>query len=874
MTLFTDAVERLRALLSRRREDRELDEELQFHVEREAEERMRGGMPPDEALRAARLAFGGVAQYREQARDARGIRPLEELAADVRFALRGLRRNPGFTASVVLVLALGLGATTAVFSIMDSVVLADLPYPEPGRLVRVVEKNSPTNMWALSTADVTAIAAQQRSFEAWGAAQRGEAALSGAGAPEHVVVGRATSGFFVAVGIPVARGRPIEPGDEAPDAPPVMVVSHALAARLLGGADSAVGRSLDIDGVAHAVVGVLPPGRDELGGLRADAWPALRVQLPTRRGPFWLRGIGRLKPGVTIDAAARDLAGISTRMLPLWSDFRDTTAKLTPQSLREAIVGKADRQVGLFAGAVLLVLFLAITNVATLVLVRASARESEVALRLMLGARRGRIARLLATENLLLTLSAAVAGLALAVLALKLAVTQLPDLPRVQNATLDWRAVTVAVVAAIFSGLLVSLSPLATLSARASGSLQTDTRRTGTGRRTTALRSALVIAEFALALPLLAGGGLLLESFVRLQGVDPGFDPRGVAAVSVALPQVRYPDIRARQRFWSEAEQRMSDVPGTSAVGLATQIPPDNSGNNDNFNLVDQPVPAGSAEPTSPWYYVTSGYFRTLGIRLLDGRLFTAADTFETNPVVVVSRSWARHYLPDERAVGRRLIQGGCYNCPRTTIIGVVSDIRNLGAAGSMDAVYGPVVQADPRAMTLVARSSAGTAAVIRAMRGALGALDPQLPLAEATLTDRFHDALADPRRWAAILVAFAGVGLGLAAMGVFGLMSYVVRQRRREIGVRLALGARPAKVAALVISRGMRYALAGSAIGLVITLGAAHRLQGLLFGVRPTDARTIAGVALLLLATALLACWLPGRRAARIRPMEAIGSG
>jgi putative ABC transport system permease protein len=873
MSLLTDAAERLRALLSRRREDRELDEELRFHLEREAQERARDGLPPDEARRAARLAFGGVERYKEQVRDARGFRPLDELAADVRFALRGLRRNPGFTATVVLVLALGLGATTAVFSIMDSVILADLPYPEPGRLVRVVEQNSPTNMWALSTADVTAIAAQQRSFEAWGAAQRAEAALSGAGAPEHAVVGRASAGFFTAVGVPVARGRPIEPGDEAPDAPPVMVVSHALANRLLGGADSAVGRALDIDGVAHTVIGVLPPGRDELAGLRADAWPALRLQPPTRRGPFWLRGIGRLRRGVPIDAAARDLAGISARMLALWSDFRDTTAKLTPVPLRDTIVGRADRQVGLFAAAVGLVLLLAITNVATLVLLRASAREPEVAVRLMLGARRGRIARLLMTENLVLTLTAALGGLALAMLGLRLAMRQLADLPRIQSATLDWRAVAVAITAAVLSGLVVSLSPLAALSARAGGSLRADTRRTGVGRRTTALRSALVIAEFALALPLLVGGGLLLESFVRLQGVDPGFDPRGVAAVSVALPPVRYPDVRARQRFWSEAEQRMLERPGTLAAGWSTQVPPDNSGGNDNFNLVDHPVPTGSAEPTSPWYYVTPGYFRTLGIRVLDGRLFTAADTFDTNPVVVVSRSWARHYLPDERAVGRRLVQGGCYDCPRTTIIGVVSDIRNLGAAGPMDAVYGAVVQANPQAMTLVARSTAGTAATIRVLRDDLSALDADLPLAESTLAGRFQDALADPRRWAAVLVAFAGVGLGLAAMGVFGLMSYVVRQRRREIGVRLALGARPATVAALVVSRGMRYALAGSAIGLVITLGTVGRLQGMLFGVRPTDARTITGVALLLLVTALLACWMPGLRAARIRPMEAIGS-
>jgi predicted permease len=381
----------------------------------------------------------------------------------------------------------------------------------------------------------------------------------------------------------------------------------------------------------------------------------------------------------------------------------------------------------------------------------------------------------------------------------------------------------------------------------------------------------MVTAEFALALPLLVGAGLLLNSFVRLSRVDPGFDPEGIVSVSLALPSARYPGQPELQRFWQQAEQLMVEMPGAVAAGLASDIPPDNSGNNNNFNLVDHPVPSGQSEPVSPWYAATAGYFHALGIPVLDGRLFTAADTVE--PVVVVSHSWARRYFPNESAVGRQLIEGGCYDCPRTTIIGVVGDVKNIGLAESEDAVYGPLDQARARSMNLVVRSTAGTAAALRALRENVHALDPELPLVESTIAERFDDSLADPRRWTVVLAAFAGVGVALAALGIFGLMSYVVRQRRREIGVRLALGAQPGTVTRLIIARGVRYAVVGSGVGLVVTLLLVRRLETLLFGVSPTDVRTITGVAALLLAVALVACWLPGRRAGRISPVEAIST-
>ena len=872
MSLLSDLLLRARALFFSRREDLEMDDEVRFHLERDTEERIRKGEAPAAARRDALLAFGGVEQYKEQARDARGTRPLEELGADIRYALRGLRRNPGFTLTGVLVLGLGIGATATVYSIVHSVVLADLPFPEPDRLVRVVQRNSPTNVWAISTADVVSIRERQRVFQEWGEVSAAEVALSGVGTPQRLPVARVSSGYFRVIGIPVAKGRSILPSDEAAEAPEVAVVTDAFARRVLGGADAALGRSIALDGVPHTVVGVLPPGRDDLGGVRREVFATLKLPPIVRRGPFWLRGVGRLKPGVSLEAATADLARISAEILPTWTDFRDSTAKLTPLPLRDLFVGGSVRQLGLFGGAVALVLLLAIVNVATLVLVRAAAREQELAVRVMLGARRGRVARLLVTENLILTLAAALLGLGIAYGGLRLAVAHLSTMPRIQDASLDWRVIAFGIGAAVLSGILVSLSPVAALRAGTNLAARATGQRTASGQRTSRMRTAFVVSEFALAWPLLVASGLLLNSFVRLQRVDPGFDPEGLVTIGVNLPSIRYPDFPSIFRFRALALQRLAAVPGVMSVGFANDVPPDPGyGGYDNFNLVHKPVPDGQAEPVVPWYSANPTYFETLGTRIVDGRNFTDADTTAAFPVVIVSESWARQFLPGESAVGRQLVQGGCYDCPRTTIIGVVEDVRNLGPAGSMVAAYGLLGQAS--SFEVLARLRSVTPAAMEALRSELRRLDPELPLVESTVADRVEASVADPMRWAAVLSAFAVCGMGLAALGVFGLMAYAVRQRRRELGVRLALGAPPETVTRLVVFRGMRYAAIGSAIGLGVTLLMVNRIRAMLYGVNPMDLATFAAVATLLLGSALLASWIPGRRAARIRPMEAIGA-
>ena len=609
------------------------------------------------------------------------------------------------------------------FSVVRTVLLSDLPYPHADRLVRVYQQNSPANRWTLSVVDIQAIREQQRSFEAFGAARVGVTALAGAGEPEQVPAAWVTSGLFSALGTTPAAGRLIEPGDERPEAPPVVVVSARLAAGALRrSCRPAAGRTLSLDGVSHTVIGVLPPGLDELAGMRAAAWPVLQTSTPTRRGPFGLRGIGRLKPGVTSAGAARDLAGISERIYPLWrAGFRDSVARLTPYPLRDTIVGGATQQLRLFSGAVLLVLLGALANVATLLLVRVSSRGHELAVRATLGASRLRLARLVLTEGLVLAALSTLAAVGLAALGLRLVNVIAPNLPRAHEIVLDARAVAVAVALGVTSGLLVSLSPVAAVLGGRLVSLRPEGRRAGGTRWTGVVRGALVATEFALAIPLLLAAALLANSLLRLQRVDPGYDAGSSLTVWLAPPPARYPDTTAVRTFWRRAVTAALETPGVVAAGLATSAPPDNQGDVNNFNLIAHPVPEGGAEPTSPWSWVTPGFFAALGIPLLEGRLFTDADSANAPPVAVVSRSWASRYFPRESAIGQQMVEGGCYECPHTTIVGVVGDVKYQGLAGNGEGVYASLLQSESRTAALFVRAGAAPQSVISPVLQRLG---------------------------------------------------------------------------------------------------------------------------------------------------------
>jgi predicted permease len=874
MRLFSEGIERLRALLFRHRAERELDEEMSFHIGRETEENIRNGLPPEAAHRQALLSFGGVERFKEGVRDERGTRPLEELASDLRFAFRSLRRSPVFTITAVLVLGLGLGASTAVFSAVDAVLLARLPYHEDDRLIRIYEQNSPTNRFGASVADFRAIQTLQRRLKAVGVVRGREVPVSAGAEPTRARVGWATSGFFEALAIDPARGRLIGPADDVPGAASVVVLSDAYAARTFGFGARAIGRTVTIDGTAHTVVGVLRPGVRDLAGIRADLWPVLQLRPPERRGPFGHVVIARLADGATLADARAELAGISRRIFAEWSaGFQDSTALLTPVPLREVIQQNAGQTLRLFAAAVALVLLVAIANVASLMLVRALGRWREMTLRTVLGASRGRLARLLVTESLVLAGAGAMVGWVIAVLALRLFTASGGGLPRLEEARLDPRAAAFAAGIALLAGLGVGVSPVILLLRRDPGAvLRAGERAVGAGKGAQALRGAFVVAEFALTLPLLAAAGLLLKSVVHLQQVHPGFDPKPVLAVHVSLPSASYPNDSAIAGFWTRALARAREVPGVVFAGIGTAMPPDDPSDENNFDLIDHPVPPGTAQPVAPWSQVTSDYFATLGVPLLDGRQFAAGDSIGSPPVVIVSRAWAQRYFPEGSAIGRLLISGGCVTCPRTTVVGVVGDVKYEGLSGDGTAVYDPMTQGWPRDANLFLRTSGPAAAVLEPVRTAVQSVDPAVPLDDAaSMEDRLRSSLAAPRHWTALLGGFAAAALGLATVGIFGMLSFTVAARQKEIGMRMALGARPGAVIGMIIWRGMAYALGGAALGLAVTVLGTRWLGNALFDVSATDPATLSLMTLILLMVALIACWMPARRAAAIDPIEAL---
>jgi len=866
---------KLRALIYRDSLDRDVDDEMRLHIEMEANELSRvHGIPADEAWRRAAVAFGGVDRFAEEQRDARGVRWLEELARDARYAARSLERSPGFTLTATLVLALGIGTSTAMFSAVDTVLVSRLPYPDDDRLVRIYQQNSPTNRFGLSAADYLAVVAQQRSFIAVGVQRGREVTLAIDGRVRRSNIASADAGFFSALGVRVARGRLVTASDIAMNAF-VAVASHGFAVREFGGdGSSAVGKTVTIDGVAYSIVGVLRESARDLAGVRAELWTALMLRPPERRGPFNMLVIARLKDGVTVESAARDLAAISERIFPEWaSSFQDRTARMTPYSLRETVLGNAAQTLGLFAAAVALILLIAVANVASLTLVRVAGRSREAVLRTVLGASSGRVARMLVTESLVLSALGATAGALVAPLLLRGLVATGPPVPRLSEAGIDARAVVFAAALALIAGVTVGLYPALSLFRRDfSTAVRSGDREVGAGRSTQMLRGALVTAQFALALPVLATAALLINSFIRLQRVDVGFDPRPMSYVRVSLPLARYSSPNDADVFWRRALARLAEQPGVLAAGVNESMPPDEPADINNFDLVDRPVQPGDAQPTAPYMSVDPTFFAAVGVPVLEGRIFAETDTGTGPPVMIVSRSWAQHYSADRPPIGRQLQGGGCTTCPPFTIIGVVGDVKYQGLGGNGEAMYVPSAQNMSTNYYLFVRTTvSGDNAVDRA-RDVLRGIDPGLALDDAgRLEARVYSSVAPQRHWATLLGGFATVAVSLAAIGIFGMLSYLVAARRREIGVRVALGASRRGVIAMVVGRGMAYAIPGSLIGLFVSVIVRRRLEAVLFDVGGADTRTLAAASGVFLAVALVASFLPAQRAANVSPMEAM---
>lgn len=866
---------RLRALFGRPAIERELSDEMRHHLEMETEDLVRQGLPRAEAERRARIAFGGVERFKEEHRDVRGTRWLEELWQDLRYAARALRRAPLFSLSAIVVLALGIGAVTAAFSAIDSVMLTRLPYPRDDQLVRVYLEYGNGNRFGNSTVEYLAIEKQQHSFSAVGILRRRDAPVAAGGVPARARLGWATSGFFQTLGVTPAAGRLTTAADDSVGAPAVTLLSHGYATRAFGDATKALGQTVTIDGASFSVVGILPATVTDLAGYPGELWPALQLPPPTRRGPFGQVIIARLHDNVSLESAKADLATISRQIFPVWAtSFQDTTALITPYSLRRSIIGDTGHTLALFAGAAALVLLVAIANVASLMLARTVGRWREVTVRRVLGASRLRLVRLLATESLLLAALGALGGIAIASIGISVIAFLSGNPIGMQQAGLNAPVLFFAVGVAFLAALIIGAYPVLLLvKGNAATAMRDGDRSSSGGAATGRLRGALVSAEFALTLPLLVGAGLLLNSATRLQRVELGFESAHMLTMRAALPFSRYSSGALVNGFWRRAIDELRTIPGVVDAGLSTSIPPEGADDFNNFDLVDHPVSPGSPQPVSPWSLSNNEYFQALGIKLVDGRLFLPSDTGAA-PVVLVSQSWARHYFPEGSAVGRQLIGGGCTSCPLTTVIGVVGDVKMQGLGENADAVYTPMTEGWSTGIYLFVRTAASPGEMIAPVQAKLQSLDAEVAVDDILPMDgRMAGATARARQWPMLLGGFASIALVLAAIGIFGMLSYGVQSRRREIGVRMALGAETSEVTGEIVRRGMWYAGVGSVVGLVIAVGAGRWLAGALYDVSPTDPLTLGAVTLLLLAVAMLACWLPARKAAAVAPAEALRS-
>ena len=783
--------------------------------------------------------------------------------------LRALARRPGYALTVVATVALGIGAATAVYALVHRILLSELPFPEAQRLV-IVRNENPQGSWNTSVADLRAMSeATGGALESVAAMRTGEA-LVGSGEGAHWLPARyVTARYFDVLGVRPARGRGFVEGEDLESAEPRVVVGHALAERTFGAGADPIGRSIVIDGQAHTVVGVMSPGAESYPVMRAELWPVLRLATPERRGPFFLATLARLAPGASLERARAELEGLSQRMFPIWQQgFQDATARLAASPLHDAVVAGTDRFLWLAFAAVGVVLLIALANAANLVLMRIAQRRGDLGVRSALGAGRWRLAGLVLGENLWLVAGGAAVGIAIAAALLAQYRALGPAVPRIAEVALDANVLGFAMAVAAGAALALSLVPMlaGVLGAPASAA---GARGASSGREPARLRDGLVVLEIALAVPLLIAAALLVESLVRLQRVDPGFDAGRLLTAQVRLPET-YADANARNAFWARALPVLRAVPGVEDAATTSALPPA-CGCYNNFDLVDRPAADGN-QPQSPWVPVDADYFALLGTRLIEGRIFDARDTPDSPPVLVVSRSWAERHFPGQSAVGRELHEGG--DTSRTlAIVGVVEDVRYDGLEGRGEVVFAPLSQGwGDSTLALVVRTRGEPLAMSEPLRAALQSLDPALvPREVATMSSLLADAIGGQRHWAAVIAAFAFASLLLAAIGVFAVLAYHVAQRQREIGIRQALGADARGIVVLVLRRGLRTAALGVAIGCVLAAFATRGLAGLLHEVTPADPVTWLAACAIVLATGAFACWLPARRAARVDPLVAL---
>ncbi|MFL6195860.1 MAG: ADOP family duplicated permease [Thermoanaerobaculia bacterium] len=867
---------RVQTLANREGFEADLDDEMRFHLEMETKKHIESGMTPAEARARAEREFGGMERAKDKVRDVRGVTWMDDVRRDVRFALRSLGRSPAFTIVAVLCLALGIGANAAVFSVLNAVLLRPLPYPEPDRLVRIYETMGNGGQGSVALPNYRDWVEQSTGFSQLAFWQTGSRNLLGSGGAERIVTVETTPNLFSLLGVRPLRGRTFVPGQDDPRKARIAVVSEAFWRNRFGGDPGLVGRAIQLDGFPYMVVGVMPEGFTfpPGGGTRADAWLLFNdPRADDARGAHFLAVAGRLKPGMSLEQATAQLVQVAARMAKTYPDFQ-TGRSVLVQPLQDTVVGRSRKGLLILFGAVALVLLIACANVANLLLARAAVRQREVAVRLALGAGRTRLIRQFLVESLVLALAGAALGTLLAVLSLRaLEPLVAGALPISGHIPLDGRVFGFLLLAAALSGLLFGIGPALQASRQdLRDSLTEGGGKSTSSRRQQSFRSALVVLEIGISLVLLVGAGLLLRGFLRLSATPSGLVAENVLTAHLAVPAAQLKGVTART--FHPVLEKVRHLPGVRSAALISMLPIQDAWTNGSYQVEGRPPLPLDQQPLAEWRVASPGFFSSLGIPVLRGRDFAESDGGPGVRRVIINEALARKEFPGEDPVGKQLRIDK--EAPHD-IIGLVGSVRQAGLDQEpLTEIYFPYSQIGAEDYlgdsTLVIRTDVPPEGLSASVRGAVREVDPGLSLYNVqTMEEVVSRSLADRRLNLWLLGAFAGIALLLAAAGLYGVISYLVAQRTREIGVRLALGAQKSSVVGMVVRQGAVLVAAGIALGLVGSLAVTRVLESLLYGVSTRDPLTFVAIPALLAAVALLATWVPARRASRVDPMLAI---
>jgi putative ABC transport system permease protein len=882
---------RFRALFQKKKLDARMDDEMCSHIDMQTRENIEAGMKPEEARYAAMRQFGWVESIKETCREQRGVGWIEDFGQDIRYGARMLYKYPGFTAIAVLTLALGVGANTAIFSVVDAVLLRPLAYPDSGQLVWLCERGPDWSGGSMSYPNYTDWRNQQSVFEKFGAYIGNNFTLTGLGEPVRLAAVLMSADVFEALGTQPQIGRVFREEEDKPGAAPVAVISHGLWQSRFGGDAGILNRTISLDGKLHTVLGVMPAGFEFPN--KVDVWVPVG---PYSAQSVWqnrdnhpgLFGLARLKPGITLEKARANLEVIAVRLEQQYPES-NKTRRVQIDRLLDNQVGNVRRALWILFGAVSFVLVIACANVANLLLARAAAREKEMAVRGALGAGQWRITRQLLAESGLLALLGTAVGLLFAKGALRVVtVFAGENMPRSAEVSLDLRVLLFSGMVAMVTGIVFGLAP-AWHARRVN--LQGTLKETGRGNTSAraGLRQGLVVAEVALTFVLLVGAGLLLLSFYRLLQVNPGFVVDRVLAFHISVPDAKYQTAQQQIAFYHALLDKVRAVPGVQSASLASRPPLDENAWDMLFLIEGRPEPPTHLQPSLRVHLIAPDYFRVMGIPLLQGRDFTEQDnrdhlrgTPSNNDwgaglnSIIIDEEFAKRYWPNQNPIGQRvrIPFGEREKQPVVTVVGVVGRIKEnrLNEQGGMVQAYFPILQQPLLNMAMVVKTTSEPAAMLATMRQQVSQVDPAQPIFGISTMKEMRDRNIAPDRLSlGLLGGFAVLALALAIIGLYGLLSFTVTQRQREIGVRMALGAQRSDVLKSVVGQGMRWVLTGAFIGLLGSFALTRVLASVLFNVAPTDPLTFVTVTLSLCVVALLACYIPARRATKIDPMEAL---